>query len=219
MPATEAVVCCWSSILGALPPDAPSNAALVGFPFFDSESGADDVLPPQLQAFLDEGDAPLVFTLGSVAVASAGRFYEEAAAASRAKGKRALLLTGQPGPPRLDGDCLFMSYAPHSVVFPRAAAVVHHGGIGTTGQALRAGCVQIVVPHFGDQFDNAARLQRAGLGLSIRREQFERTVAADAISRALSAPNITDAAQRAAETIAREDGAAAAARSIASLSQ
>ncbi len=218
-PATEAVVCCWSSILGALPPDAPSNAALVGFPFFDSESGADDVLPPQLQAFLDEGDAPLVFTLGSVAVASAGRFYEEAAAASRAKGKRALLLTGQPGPPRLDGDCLFMSYAPHSVVFPRAAAVVHHGGIGTTGQALRAGCVQIVVPHFGDQFDNAARLQRAGLGLSIRREQFERTVAADAISRALSAPNITDAAQRAAETIAREDGAAAAARSIASLSQ
>jgi len=218
-PATAAVVCCWSSVLGALPPDAPGNAALVGFPFFDSESGADDVLPPELQAFLDEGDAPLVFTLGSVAVASAGRFYEEAAAASRAKGKRALMLTGQPGPPRLDGDCLFMSYAPHSAVFPRAAAVVHHGGIGTTGQALRAGCVQIVVPHFGDQFDNAARLQRAGLGLSIRREQFERTVAADAISRALSAPNITDAAQRAAETIAREDGAAAAARSIASLSQ
>ena len=216
-PATAAVLCCWSSVLGALPPDAPSNAALVGFPFFDSESGAEEAMDPELDAFLCRGDPPLIFTLGSFAVASAGRFYAEAAAAARALGKRALLLTGQPAPPLLDGDCLFMNYAPHSAVFPHAAAVIHHGGIGTTGQALRAGCPQIVVPHFGDQFDNAARLQSAGIGLTVRRSQFESACVTNAISRALSVPNIRNAAQRAAQIIAGEDGSARAADSISSL--
>lgn len=215
--ATASILCCWSSALGALPPDASTRAALVGFPFFDSESGGENMLAPELDAFQNEGGAPLVFTLGSVAVVSAGRFYEEAAAASRTLGRRALMLTGQPAPPRLDGDCLFMSYAPHSAVFPRAAAVVHHGGIGTTGQALRAGRAQIVVPHYGDQFDNAARLRHAGIGSTIRREQFERTLAASVISRVLSGPDMTDAARRAARTIAAEDGASAAAHRIAGL--
>jgi rhamnosyltransferase subunit B len=215
--ATAVVLCCWSSALGPLPPDAPGNAALVGFPFFDSESGSEEVLAPELDAFLRGGDPPLIFTLGSFAVASAGRFYEEAAAASRTLGKRALMLTGQPGPPRLGGDCLFMNYAPHSAVFPQAAAVIHHGGIGTTGQALCAGRPQIVVPHFGDQFDNAARLQSAGIGLTVRRKQFERPLAARVISRVLSTPDMTNAAQRAARIIAGEDGAAGAAHRIASL--
>ncbi len=216
-PATRAVLCCWSAALGTLPPDAPREAALVGFPFFDSESGAEEMLAPELNSFLDQGDAPLIFTLGSFAVASAGGFYEEAAAASRALGKRALLLTGQPEAPRLDGDCLFMGYAPHSAVFPRAAAVIHHGGIGTTGQALRAGRPQIVVPHFGDQFDNAARLQSAGIGMTIRRERFERDLAARVISRVLSDPDMARAAQWAARMMADEDGAAAAAHCIAGL--
>lgn len=216
-PATRAVICCWSAVMGPLPPDAPPSAALVGFPLFDSESGAEEVMAPALRAFLAEGDAPIVFTLGSVAVASPGGFYEEAAAASRMLGRRALMLTGQLEPPHIDGDCMFMGYAPHSAVFPRAAAVVHHGGIGTTGQALLAGRSQIVVPHYGDQFDNAARLKRANIGLMIRREQFERTNAADVISRALSDPYMAEAAQHAAKQINDEDGAAVAARAIANL--
>jgi rhamnosyltransferase subunit B len=215
--ATAAVLCCWSSIMGALPPDAPRNAAITGFPFFDSESGGEDALAPELTAFLRMGDPPLIFTLGSFAVASAGRFYEEAAAASRMLGRRALMLTGQPGAPRLDGDCLFMNYAPHSAVFRHAAAVIHHGGIGTTGQALRAGRVQIVVPHFADQFDNAARLHSAGIGMTVKRERFERVLVASVISRVLSTPDMTSAAQRAARTIAGEDGAGDAAHHIASL--
>lgn len=217
-PATRVMLGCWSSVMGALPPDVPGEAALVGFPFFDSESGAEEALAPELSAFLGAGDAPLVFTLGSIVVASAGGFYEEAAVASRALGKRALLLTGQPGPPRLDGDCLSMGYAPHSAVFPRAAAVIHHGGIGTTGQALRAGKPQIVVPHFGDQFDNAARLGAAGIGLTVKRERFERDLAASTLSRLLADSNTRRAAEQAARTIAGEDGAAAAARRIVALS-
>jgi rhamnosyltransferase subunit B len=215
--ATAATICCWSRALGALPPDAPANAVMSGFPLFDSESGADEAIAPELGAFLDDGDPPLIFTLGSVAVAAAGRFYEEAAAASRAIGKRAIMLTGQAGPPQRDGDCLVMGYAPHSAIFPGAAAVVHHGGIGTTGQALRAGCVQIVVPHYGDQFDNAARLRDAGVGAILDRKTFDRVRVARLLSSVLASPDTADAARRAATIVAAEDGATVAARQIAGL--
>ncbi|MFD1950852.1 glycosyltransferase [Sphingomonas arantia] len=215
--AVRAVLCCWSDTLGKLPPDAPDSAALVGFPFFDSESGGDDALPPELDAFLHDGDRPLVFTLGSVAVGAAGGFYEQAAAVSRTLGRRALLLTGQEGPPRRDDACLWMGYAPHSAVFPHAAAVIHHGGIGTTGQAVRAGRPQLVVPHFGDQYDNAVRVETAGLGLSLTRAQFATPRALAAISRLLSDGDIGRAAELAARSIAGDDGAAEAARRIAAL--
>ncbi len=216
-PATAAIICCWSRALGELPPDAPHDTVLTGFPFFDSESGAADEIAAELQTFLHEGEPPLVFTLGSFAVASAGQFYEEAVSLSRTLGRRAVMLTGQPGSPRRDGDCLFMNYAPHSAVFPRAAAIVHHGGIGTTGQALRAGRPQIVVPHFGDQFDNAARLESAGIGLTIPRKRFKAGQTLDVVSRALTLQIIADAASQAARIVAGEDGAAEAARHIASL--
>ncbi|WP_236704550.1 glycosyltransferase [Sphingomonas sp. HT-1] len=215
--ATQTVLCCWSAALGALPPDAPLNADLVGFPFFDSESGAEEPLAPELDAFLQDGEPPLVFTLGSFAVVSAGRFYDEAMMAARQLGRRAVLLTGQPGAPRREGDCLFLDYAPHSAVFPHAAVVIHHGGIGTTGQALRAGCPQIVVPHFGDQFDNAARLQRAGIGRTLLRERFRSGQVVEDITRLLSTPIAREAASRAALQIAGEDGAVAAAHRIAAL--
>lgn len=127
------------------------------------------------------------------------------------------MLTGQPGSPRRDGDCLFMNYAPHSAVFPHAAAIVHHGGIGTTGQALGAGRPQIVVPHFGVQFDNAARLEAAGVGLTIHRERFKADQAVNCVPRVLALPAIADAADQAAQIVAGEDGAAEAARHTASL--
>ncbi|TCP33234.1 nucleotide disphospho-sugar-binding domain-containing protein [Sphingomonas sp. BK235] len=216
-PATGAVICCWSQTLGKLPPDVPHRAVLTGFPFFDSESGADDELAIELRTFLADGPPPLVFTLGSFAVASAGHFYDEAAALSRALGKRAVLLTGRPVPPRRDGDRLTMNYAPHSAVFPRASAIVHHGGIGTTGQALRAGRPQIVVPHFGDQFDNAARLEASGVSATIHRDRFKADRAMSIVSRILTDPAMADATGRATAIIAKEDGAAEAARHIAAL--
>lgn len=218
-PVTEAILCCWSAALGTLPPDAPRNAALVGLPFFDSESGAEEAPAPELEAFLRDGDAPLVFTLGSFVVASAGQFYQEAAAISRRLGRRAILLTGQVGPPRREGDCLILNYAPHSALFPHAAAIIHHGGIGTTGQALRAGRVQLVVPHFGDQFDNADRVQSAGGGLTIRREHFGGDIGTEMIDRILSWPQMAAAADRMARIVAEEKGAETAARHLLGLRQ
>lgn len=216
-PATRALLCCWSAALGLLPPDAPAHAVQTGFPMFDSESGAEAPLAPALAAFLAAGPPPLVFTLGSFAVASAGRFYQEAAAASRQLGRRAVMLTGEPGLPRIESQCLSIGYAPHSALFPHAAAVIHHGGIGTTGQALAAARPQIVVPHYGDQFDNAARLVRAGVALTIARTRFDRRTATSAIARALSDPAMARAAAGAASIVAAEDGAGRAAEEIARL--
>jgi UDP:flavonoid glycosyltransferase YjiC (YdhE family) len=214
--APAATLCCWSETLGGLPPDTPASAILTGFPFFDSQTGAEEAIPAELEDFLADGDPPLVFTLGSVAVEAAGKFYEQAAAAARTLGKRAVMLTGKPGDPRIEGGCLFMDYAPHSALFPRAAAVVHHGGIGTSGQALRAGRPQIVVPHFGDQFDNAARLQHVGCANTIRRGQFEAAAVAAVINVLLGNPKLSDAARAAAAIVADEDGETVAARSILS---
>lgn len=156
-----------------------------------------------------------MFTLGSFAVTAAGGFYAEAAAAARLLGRRALVLTGPATPPCHHGDILSLPYAPHSAVFPRAAAVIHHGGVGTTGQALRAGRPQLVVPLLGDQFDNADRLRAAGLAHVIRREGSTAAKAAEALARALADP--PEARIAAAAIVAGEDGATTAARHIAAL--
>ncbi|GGE95623.1 glycosyltransferase [Sphingomonas prati] len=215
--ATKAVLCCWSSALGMLPPDAPACAALVGFPFFDSESGGTEELAPEIEAFLRDGDAPIVFTLGSFAVAAPGGFYERAAEISRALGRRALLLTGQAGAARREGNCLFVGYAAHSAVFPRASIVVHHGGAGTTGQALRAGRPQVIVPHFGDQHDNAARVVAAGLGRTIGRGQFDLARGKAVIAGVLADRKMATRAEWVARHQVGDDGAAEAARRIVAL--
>jgi UDP:flavonoid glycosyltransferase YjiC (YdhE family) len=212
-----ATLCCWSPVLSSLPPDAPPFAKVVGFPFFDSHTGGDDPLPVELEQFLADGEPPLVFTLGSVAVLGASGFYGEAAAAANALGRRAVLLIGGTEPAQLEKDCLFMSYAQHSLLFPRAAAVIHHGGIGTSGQALRAGRPQVVLPHFGDQFDNAERLRSLGVARIVRRNKFRKVEIAGTLRGVLDSADIIDAALRAREAVMREDGAKSAATRIMSL--
>jgi UDP:flavonoid glycosyltransferase YjiC (YdhE family) len=90
-----------------------------------------------------------------------GDFFRESAEAARRLGRRAVLLTGRD--PRnqpvgeLPAGVIAVPYAPHAAVFPRAAVVVHQGGIGTTGEAMRAGRPMLVVPYSHDQPDHAAR--------------------------------------------------------------
>ena len=102
-----------------------------------------EALSAELAAFLDAGTPPIVFTLGSSAVMTAGDFFEEAVKATKALGARAVLLTGrdQPVPPNLPSSILAVPYAPHSLLMPRAAVNVaprrrRHDGAGTeSGQA------------------------------------------------------------------------------------
>ena len=107
---------------------------------------------------------------------AAGDFYEQSAEAARRLERRALLLVGrdphnQPRRP-LPPGVIAVQYAPHSAVFPSACAVVHQGGIGTTGESMRAGHPTLVVHYGHDQPDNAARLVRMGMARSIPRERY-----------------------------------------------
>jgi UDP:flavonoid glycosyltransferase YjiC (YdhE family) len=143
-------------------PDWPANTVLCGFARYD---GANDVAAAHdLEAFLAAGEAPIVFALGSSAVhiAGADEFWRHAVAASRCLGRRAILLTGRPPATDLPAGIRAFQYQPYSLVFPRAAAVVHQAGVGTLAQALAAGHPQLIVPVAFDQPDNARRAQRLG---------------------------------------------------------
>jgi rhamnosyltransferase subunit B len=166
----------FSAVLGQPERDWPANTVQTGFVFYDQDEVA---VGQGLEEFLVAGDAPITFTLGSAAVMQPGRFFEESIAAARLLGRRALLLMGKNVPPEgLAGDVLVAEYAPYSRVFHRSAAVVHQGGVGTTAQALRAGVPQLVMPYAFDQPDNAARVRRIGVGLSIGRQRYRAAAAA-----------------------------------------
>jgi rhamnosyltransferase subunit B len=152
---------------------------------------------------------------------AAGDFYSASLQAAERVKTRALFLTGpspQGLPARLPPSVLAWPYAPHEQVFPRASAIVHQAGIGTTAQALRSGRPILAVPFAHDQFDNADRARRLGVGLTIPRHRYTERAAARALARLLATPLATPSyehsARAASEAIRAENGAVAAAEEI-----
>ncbi len=205
---------CYSPLLAPLPDDAAANAVLVGFPMFDGAADGGESLDPALEAFLADGPAPLIFTLGTFAVKAPTRFYETAAAIARRLGMRAVLLTGNGAAGQVADGVFACAYAPHSRLFPRAAAIVHHGGAGTTGQALRVGKPQLVVPHMGDQYDHAFRIERLGVGRRISPGRFTLDRVAPLLADMLSDAAMKKRAADLGARIAMESGAMVAAAVI-----
>ncbi len=177
----DLVLCLFPDWFAPPQPDWPPNTHLTGFPLYD-DSGAKGT-PPGLEPFLEAGDPPVVFTAGS-AMAHAARFFEVSAEVCVRLGRRGVLVTQFPEqlPPRLPEGVRHFAYVPFGKLLPRAAAIVHHGGIGTTAQAFAAGIPQLVVPLAHDQFDNADRVRRLGAG----RELAARRYTADRVARDLS---------------------------------
>lgn len=156
--------------LGLFPPwfappqaDWPAGLVCPGFPLYDN--GEAHPLPAELAAFLAAGEPPVGFTSGTANATSHG-FFAASAAACALSGRRGLLITkvGAQLPAPLPPGVMHVPYAPFSQLLPRLAAFVHHGGIGTTSQALRAGVPQLVRPMAYDQFDNAHHVRRLGVG-------------------------------------------------------
>ena len=201
----------YSAAFAPLPADAPPDTELVGFPFFDSDTGVGNELQPALAAFLSAGPPPIVFTLGTFAVHASGDFYKEAERIARALGVRAVLLTGISEAAVTDGPIFRCGYAAHSRLFPRAAAVVHHGGIGTVGQALRAGTPQFVVPHMGDQHDHAHRVVNLGLGATMTPAKFKGGRATSVIAALLESSRVQARAAEMAGRVGAENAASTAA--------
>ena len=200
----------FSKVLAAPQRDWPANTHVTGFPFYDRRDYFGETATPRgLLDFLDAGPPPVVFTLGSSAIWAAGDFYAESIKAARALGQRALLLIGdernRPRQPLPEGVAAF-EYAPYSELLPRAAAVVHHGGVGTTGQALAAGVPSLIVPFSHDQFDNAARVERRGAGRTLPRKRYNAATAERELRPLVNDPAYAARAADIGRLVRSEDG-------------
>jgi rhamnosyltransferase subunit B len=145
--------------------DWPSQIRLAGFGRFDGMRGnlADDV-----RQFCEDGPPPIVFTFGTGMTHASG-FFRTAVEVCNSLGARGILATKYADliPAKLPPEMRHCLFAPFRQLFPLCAAVVHHGGIGTTAAALETGCPQLVLPLAWDQPDNASRVVKLGVGLSL----------------------------------------------------
>ncbi len=203
------VLALFSHVLGVEQKDWPANTLITGFCFYDSDAG-NAALPGPLEKFLEAGEAPVVFTLGSAAVLAAGEFYEISAQAAKKLGVRAVLLIGndprnRPQEELPDSICV-AEYAPYSALFPRAELVVHQGGVGTTAQCLRAGRPMLIMPYTHDQPDNARRMRRMGVAQVIQRTSYKAWRVARKMRAMLGEPGYDAQAKNVAKEVAGEDG-------------
>jgi UDP:flavonoid glycosyltransferase YjiC (YdhE family) len=203
------VLAMFSRVLADPQPDWPPRTCITGSILYDR--AADDAsLPPELSRFLASGPAPIVFTLGTSAVGAAGRFYDESAAAARELGLRAVLLIGSDARNRPSGppspERLVCAYAPYSTLFPRAAAIVHQGGVGTTAQALHAGKPTVIVPYAHDQPDNAYRVERLGASRTVYPRHYKAPRIVETLRSLLADPAAAQSAIAVAARVRAEDG-------------
>ena len=211
------VLALFSRVIAAPQKDWPDRTVVTGFVTCDRDLHGEGI-GEELDRFLEAGHPPIVFTLGSSAVFEAGNFYRESAMAASAIGKRAVLLVGkdlaQNIPYPLPEGIAAFPYAPYSEIFPRCAALVHSGGIGTIAQAMRAGKPSLAV-YFGfDQPDNAARLARLGMGKVVPAKKYTADLAASLLREILENPLYSDCASSMGDRVRKEDGAGTACLAI-----
>ena len=212
------VLALFSRALGEPQPDWPPQTIVTGFPFYDRKDETN--IAPELVKFLDDGEPPIVFTLGSTAIFVAEDFYHQSIAAARLLNRRAVLLIGDarnmPKEP-LPEKIVAFDYAPYGQILPRAACIVHQGGVGTTGQALRAGVPSLVVPFNHDQPDNAYRVTRRGVARTISRNKYQAATVAKELDILLTDESYAQKAAAIGRQVQSEDGARTAADEIESL--
>jgi UDP:flavonoid glycosyltransferase YjiC (YdhE family) len=193
--------------------DWPSQVTLTDFPLWDESELADP--PADAAEFLADGAPPIVFTPGS-AMAHGRAFFRAAAEACARLGARGMLLTryAEQVPRELPRGVRHFEFAPLSQVLPRSAALVHHGGVGTSSQALAAGAPQLVMPMTHDQPDNAARLVRLGVAETLSPRRFRGPAVARALERLTTSPGVARACRAAAARLERADGIGLACEAI-----
>ncbi len=201
------MVSAYSSTIIPHPSDWPASVHVTGYLFLADDSAWQP--PAELQAFLEAGDPPVYIGFGSMA----GRDPEQLAAltieALAKSGQRGLLLTGWGGlnTSSVPDNVLVVKSAPHGWLFPRMAAVVHHGGAGTTAEGLRAGVPSVIVPFVFDQPFWGARIKALGAGPApIPIKQLTADRLARAIQTAVTDTNMKRRAKTCGEAIRAENG-------------
>lgn len=171
-------------------PDWPDSLYQAGFPMEDLASQS--TLSPEVEAFLAAGEPPLVFTPGTGHL-HVREFFQSALEAANLLERRAIFATRQiQDLPPLPDTVLPLRYAPFSLLLPRSAALIYHGGIGTCSQALAAGIPHLVMAMAHDQPDNANRLRRLGVGLSLKPKHFNGERIATLLRTLLSTPSVAE---------------------------
>jgi sterol 3beta-glucosyltransferase len=212
--ATHPTVVSCSPHVFAQADDFPPHVHHTGFWFLDEEPGW--VPPAALTDFLSRGSAPVYVGFGSIGdPKQAAQTARTVAEALRRVGQRGILATGWQGSSEepLPENIFTLESAPHSWLFPRMAAVVHHGGAGTTAAGLRAGVPSVIIPHGLDQPAWARRVRELGVGTSLPHKKLTAERLAGAIESVLKS-KVRDAAKVLGEKIQAENGAERAAKVI-----
>jgi UDP:flavonoid glycosyltransferase YjiC (YdhE family) len=177
-------------------PDWPPQTRLTGFPLYDEQDVSS--LSDEVREFLAAGPPPVVFTPGSAMTHAGPQFAAVAEACGKSR-RRAILLTRHPEqlPPSLPPGVRHFDYVPFSQLLPHCAASIHHGGIGSVAQALAAGVPQVVMSMSHDQFDNAARLEKMGVGAALPPKIFTAERVAATLDRLLGSSEVAAACSQA----------------------
>jgi sterol 3beta-glucosyltransferase len=197
----------YSEVVVPRPADWDESSVVTGYWFLDAPANWQP--DPQLVRFLQEGPAPVYIGFGSMFMGGGEQKTEIALQALRLAGQRGILATGWGGltADHTSNDVFVLDSIPHDWLFPKAAAIVHHGGAGTTGAAIRAGKPQMICPFVGDQFFWGQRT--ADLGIApppIPQALLTAERLADAIKHAITNTNIQQRALSIRETIRAENG-------------
>ena len=182
----------WPTWFAPPQPDWPPQTQLTSFVFYDKQNGHESI-SERLEEFLSAGSAPIIFTPGT-AMKHANQFFADCMKACQMLGRRGILLTQHPDqlPRELQMDFQHFAYLPFSKILPRAVALVHHGGIGTTAQAIAARIPQVIRPMAHDQPDNAARVERLGIGTSLSPPKFNAASLAEKLNTVITAERVLD---------------------------
>jgi rhamnosyltransferase subunit B len=199
------ILCMFPDWFAPVQPDWPANLVETDFPLWNQ--GSNEPLSDELARFLDAGSPPIVFTPGTANIHGQA-FFQSALEACRRLNARAIFLTQHPEqiPASLPPMILYQRYVPLDLLLPRAAAFVHHGGIGSTSQGLLAGIPQILMPLAHDQFDNAERIRRLGAGIGIPATKLNARTLKAGLDRVLQSADVSSACQQLASRLMRRDG-------------
>jgi UDP:flavonoid glycosyltransferase YjiC (YdhE family) len=190
------------------PPDLPERHKFTGAWFLDEP---DDQPPPELQAFLNQGEPPVIISFGSMGGSKSRETTQILVEAAQRAGQRAIIQAGwgnlgMSHPP--EGVC-FVGYVPHNLLFRRGRCVIHHGGAGTTAAACRAGVPSIVAPHLADQSYWAAKLQKLGVAPKpVHRQNLTVKRLAKRIEQVVSSEPMAERAKALGRKVDAEDGLA-----------
>lgn len=183
-----------------------------GYWFLESR----EPLPADVEEFLAAGEKPVYIGFGSMPSKDPAQLTAITLEAVRKAGCRALISSGWAGMGEAvrDPRCKVIGAVNHAALFPRLSAFVHHGGAGTTAEALRSGVPQIIVPHMFDQHDWASRVHADGLGPAPLKRRFKADALASALRETVGNTAMMRRAQSRAEPIRASRGTERAVEAI-----